>query len=231
MRIKKVMKNIAIVLGVVYVLGAIVITTKVVYPTPTLEQSLEKVVEIEVTFLNEKDSREIFDTKQGSGAFIDDKGLIITNRHVIANAIEIMVAVHSGEIYRAKVIKISSLTDLAIIAIDTKKATPYFRMQHKVAVGETVFALGSPISLRSTVTKGIVSYANRIFLRNPGSTYIQTDVAINPGNSGGPLINDRGELVGINTFIFRNTEGIGFAHSVADVETLLKQHFLHYYKD
>ncbi len=152
----------------------------------------------------------------GSGVIVSSDGYILTNHHVIEGAEEIKVTLFDKRTYRAKVIGVDPKTDLALIKIKEKglPVVPWADSD-KLRVGEFVLAFGNPFGLSHTVTMGIVSATGRA---NVGvadyEDFIQTDAAINPGNSGGPLVNVRGEIVGINTAIFSRSggyQGIGFA--------------------
>lgn len=156
----------------------------------------------------------------GSGVIISPDGYIVTNNHVVDGATKISVTLHDQRIFPAKVVGVDKLTDLAVVKIDAKNLTPIaWGDSTKLEPGQSVLAFGSPFGyFRFSVTRGIVSAVNRPNpftndARKPGG-YIQTDAAINPGNSGGPLVDARGELVGINTFIVTNSgqfAGAGFA--------------------
>ena len=154
----------------------------------------------------------------GSGFIIDaKKGLILTNHHVVADADSIAVVL-SGEnkerdSIAAKIIAVDSDSDIAILEIKTNKElkAAKFGSSENLQVGEIVLAIGNPFGLGSTVTQGIVSAKGRVFPMSQFANYIQTDTPINPGNSGGPLINLKGEVVGVNTFINATAQGIGFA--------------------
>ena len=154
----------------------------------------------------------------GTGFIIDAKeGLILTNYHVIDHADSIKVLLHGDKRERdaisAKVIGGDVEGDLALLKIVTKKKLSEAPLgsSTELQVGEWVMAIGNPFGLGSSVTKGIVSAKGRIFPMSQFANYIQTDTPINPGNSGGPLINTRGEVIGINTFINAAAQGIGFA--------------------
>src|SRR5215471_1303760 len=165
----------------------------------------------------------------GSGFIIDADGSILTNNHVVENAQKIVVKLlGDDQEYEAKVIGRDSKTDIAIIKINTKANLPTanFGDSDKLEVGEWVVAIGNPFGLDSTVTSGIVSAKGRHIGQGPYDNFIQTDASINPGNSGGPLINLRGEVIGINTAIFSRTGGnigIGFAIPINLVKELLPQ--------
>src|SRR5829696_1132946 len=152
----------------------------------------------------------------GSGFIIDRDGSILTNNHVVENATKIVVKLSDDQEYEAKVIGRDAKTDIAVIKISAKSSLPAanFGDSDNLEVGEWVVAIGNPFGLDSTVTSGIVSAKGRHIGQGPYDNFIQTDASINPGNSGGPLINLRGEIVGINTAIFSRSGGnlgIGFA--------------------
>jgi serine protease Do len=165
----------------------------------------------------------------GSGFIIDTDGSILTNNHVVENAQKIVVKLQGDDQeYEAKVIGRDAKTDIAIIKINSKTSLPAasFGDSDRLEVGEWVVAIGNPFGLDSTVTSGIVSAKGRHIGQGPYDNFIQTDASINPGNSGGPLINLRGEVVGINTAIFSRTGGnmgIGFAIPVNLAKELLPQ--------
>jgi len=165
----------------------------------------------------------------GSGFIIDSDGSILTNNHVVENAQKIVVKLlGDDQEYEAKVVGRDPKTDIAIIKINTKNNLPVanFGDSDKLEVGEWVVAIGNPFGLDSTVTSGIVSAKGRHIGQGPYDNFIQTDASINPGNSGGPLINLRGEVIGINTAIFSRTGGnmgIGFAIPVNLAKELLPQ--------
>ena len=155
----------------------------------------------------------------GSGVIISPDGYIVTNNHVVDNATDIKVTLSDRRILPAKLVGTDPLTDLAVIKIDgTNLPNIPIGDSSTLRPGQTVLAFGNPFGFRFTVTRGIVSALNRPNpysddARKPGQ-YIQTDAAINPGNSGGPLVNARGEVVGINTFLISPSgsfSGMGFA--------------------
>lgn len=164
----------------------------------------------------------------GSGFIIDSDGSILTNNHVVENASKILVKLSDDQEYEAKVVGRDAKTDIAVIKINAKSSLPAanFGDSDNLEVGEWVVAIGNPFGLDSTVTSGIVSAKGRHIGQGPYDNFIQTDASINPGNSGGPLINLRGEIVGINTAIFSRTGGnmgIGFAIPINLVKELLPQ--------
>jgi serine protease Do len=156
------------------------------------------------------------ETSLGSGVLVSPDGYIITNSHVVEKSDEIKVTLYDKKDYKGKIIGTDPTTDLAVIKISAKNL-PAIKLgdSDKLEVGAFVLAFGNPYSLGHTVTMGIVSATGRANVGIADYEYfIQTDAAINPGNSGGPLVNIKGELVGINTAIFSRTggnQGIGFA--------------------
>jgi len=149
----------------------------------------------------------------GSGFIIDRDGFIVTNNHVIEDADEITVKIANGKEYKAEIVGRDPSTDLALIKIDPKERLSPLSMgdSDAMAVGNWVVAIGSPFGLEQTVTAGIVSAKGRTIGSGPYDDFIQTDASINFGNSGGPLINMKGEVIGINTAITASGQGIGFA--------------------
>ena len=153
---------------------------------------------------------------EGSGVIMDEKGYIITNRHVVTQATEVTAKLSDGRIVRdVKVIGADPLTDIAVLKIDADglTAAPWGDSE-QLQVGDPVLAMGSPFGLAHTVTAGIVSAkGRRAFVENRRyEDFLQTDAAVNPGSSGGPLVNLKGQVVGINTAIFgMSYRGISFA--------------------
>ncbi len=166
----------------------------------------------------------------GSGAFIREDGYIVTNNHVIEDASELVVHLFDGRELRAEVIGADPFSDLAVIKVEGDDfPTIPFGQSDEVRVGQWVLAIGSPLdaNLSNTVTSGIISSLGRYQGGNNSiSNYIQTDAAVNPGNSGGPLVNLRGEIVGINSAIATRTgtfNGISFAIPVDIVRNTAEQ--------
>jgi serine protease Do len=148
----------------------------------------------------------------GSGFIISQDGYILTNNHVIEGADEIKVKLANGKEFTGKIIGRDPKTDLALVKIEAADLQPLkLGNSDDLKVGEWVMAVGSPFGLEQTVTAGIVSAKGRVIGSGPYDNFIQTDASINPGNSGGPLINMKGEVVGINTAIIASGQGIGFA--------------------
>jgi serine protease Do len=152
----------------------------------------------------------------GSGFIVDASGYILTNQHVIEPATRITVSLASGERFRGKVIGVDGETDLAVIKIDAGRELPTMKFgdSNAAQVGDWVLAIGSPFGLDQTVTAGIISKKERESQVSNFQRFLQTDAAINRGNSGGPLVNMRGEAIGVNSQIATYTgdySGIGFA--------------------
>jgi serine protease Do len=165
----------------------------------------------------------------GSGFIIDQKGLVLTNNHVVENADKITVKLSDEREFDAKVVGRDPKTDLAVIQInDGKGKFPAAPLgdSSRLQVGEWVVAMGSPFGLDNTLTAGVVSAKGRQIGAGPYDNFIQTDASINPGNSGGPLVNLRGEVIGINTAIFSRTGGnlgIGFAIPINSAKEILPE--------
>ena len=159
----------------------------------------------------------------GSGVIISADGTVVTNYHVVDGAKEITVTMNDKKEYKARVIGKDPKTDIAVIRIEGKGTfkPAVLGDSDKLRVGEWVLAIGNPFGLSNTVTSGIVSAKGRIIGAGPYDDFIQTDAPINPGNSGGPLFNMRGEVVGINTAIIPNGQGIGFAIPASTVKRLI----------
>jgi serine protease Do len=163
----------------------------------------------------------------GSGFIIDEKGVVVTNNHVIQNAEDIIVRVNGDKDYKAKVIGADPLSDIAVLQLETKdKFTPVsFGDSDKARIGDWVIAIGNPFGLGGTVTSGIISARNRSIGLSRYEDYIQTDASINSGNSGGPLFDMNGDVIGINTAILgRNGSiGIGFSIPANDAKIVIEQ--------
>jgi serine protease Do len=173
--------------------------------------------------------REQKQSSLGSGFIVDKDGFIITNNHVVEDAEQIKVRLFDEREFDAKVIGRDSKTDLALIKIDGASNLSPLKLgdSDKAEVGSWVIAVGSPFGLEQTVTAGIVSAKGRFIGAGPYDDFIQTDASINPGNSGGPLLNMNGEVIGINTAIVPQGQGIGFAIPVnmaRNIVAQLKEH-------
>jgi serine protease Do len=169
--------------------------------------------------------REFKQRSLGSGFIIDRDGHIVTNNHVIEGADEITVRLSNDQEYDAEIVGRDPNTDLALIKIkDAAELVPLkLGDSDRLTVGSWVVAMGSPFGLEQTVTAGIVSAKGRVIGSGPYDDFIQTDASINPGNSGGPLLNMNGEVVGINTAIVAQGQGIGFAIPVNMAQGIIRQ--------
>jgi serine protease Do len=150
----------------------------------------------------------------GSGVIIDPSGVALTNAHVIEGASQVEVTMLDGAKHDAEVVGVDKRTDLAVLRLKANgKTFPFLSLgdSDEARVGDWVLAVGAPFGLQATVTSGILSAKARQIGAGPYDDFLQTDAAINPGNSGGPLVNMRGEVIGINTAIVRGGSGIGFA--------------------
>jgi serine protease Do len=155
-------------------------------------------------------------TSLGSGVIIDgDRGLILTNAHVIRRSGTIQVVLQDEREFEAKIIGADPESDLAVLKIDSKEKLPSVAMGNSddLMIGETVIAIGNPFGFSHTVTTGVISALKRSIRADERvfQDFIQIDASINPGNSGGPLLNIKGDLIGINTAIYAKAQGIGFA--------------------
>ena len=152
----------------------------------------------------------------GSGFIIDEKGIVVTNNHVITDAEDIIVRVNGDKEFKAKVIGADPLSDIAVLQLETKeKFVPVkFGDSDKARIGDWVIAIGNPFGLGGTVTSGIISARNRSIGLSRYEDYIQTDASINSGNSGGPLFDMNGDVIGINTAILGRSGSIGIGFSI-----------------
>jgi S1-C subfamily serine protease len=169
---------------------------------------------------------EVPEQGQGSGFLLDRQGHILTNYHVVAGAQQLEVTLSNRSKYPARVVGVDRAHDLAVIQITAPGLTPAtLGDSRNLVVGQKVFAIGNPFGLNGTMTRGIISSIRSV--RGPESFIdeaIQTDAAINPGNSGGPLLNSRGEVIGINTMIASSvgqSSGVGFAVPINTAKAVL----------
>jgi serine protease Do len=174
-------------------------------------------------FFGDMPQREFKQRSLGSGFIISADGYIFTNNHVIEQADKILVKLSDGKEYEAKVIGRDAKTDIALIKIKPNESLPLAEMgdSEKLRVGEWVVAIGNPFGLEQTVTAGIISAKGRVIGAGPYDNFIQTDASINPGNSGGPLFGLDGKVIGINTAIVAQGQGIGFAIPVNSAKEML----------
>ncbi len=164
----------------------------------------------------------------GSGVIVDKAGYVLTNNHVVEKASEIKVKLADGREFKAKIVGKDSKTDIAVIKIQKGSDFPVAAMGDSdvLEVGDWVVAVGSPFGLEQTVTHGIISAKGRVIGQGPYDDFLQTDAAINPGNSGGPLVNLKGEVVGINSAIETNTgsyAGVSFAIPINIAKNIYSQ--------
>ena len=152
----------------------------------------------------------------GSGFIIDEKGIVVTNNHVIKDAEDILVRVNGEKEYKAKIIGADPLSDIAVLEIQSKDqfVAVKFGDSDKARIGDWVIAIGNPFGLGGTVTSGIISARNRSLGLSRYEDYIQTDASINVGNSGGPLFDMNGNVIGINTAILGQSGSIGIGFSI-----------------
>ncbi|PIN80726.1 hypothetical protein COV11_03375 [Candidatus Woesearchaeota archaeon CG10_big_fil_rev_8_21_14_0_10_30_7] len=184
-------------------------------------ESFKKIGEVQQAVSKSSDSTQLIqdvlpavvsiktNTGVGSGVIIHPDGYIITNYHVVKNALSASVTTYDKTEYSLTVISSDANTDLAILEIKSNKKFPFLEFTEEISVGERVIAVGNPGGLGFSATEGIISATER-----PGPNgvlYIQSDVPINPGNSGGPLINKASKILGINTLKVKGFEGVGFA--------------------
>jgi S1-C subfamily serine protease len=164
---------------------------------------------------------------QGSGFITDKNGIILTNAHVVSGADRVTVTLKDGREFEGKVTGTDKVTDLAVIKIDSQGANlPIAPLGNssEVKVGDWAIAVGNPVGLNNTVTLGIISTLARssaqVGIPDKRIDFLQTDAAINPGNSGGPLLNENGQVIGINTAIRADATGIGFAIPIDKVKAI-----------
>jgi S1-C subfamily serine protease len=164
----------------------------------------------------------------GSGFIFDQKGLVITNAHVVDKADQVTVLLKDGRQFKGRVLGEDPLTDVAVIKIEASDL-PAVRLgdSNNLLPGEWAIAIGNPLGLDNTVTVGIISATGRsgadLGIQDRRVRYIQTDAAINPGNSGGPLLNAKGQVIGVNTAIIQGAQGLGFAIPIDTAQPIAQQ--------
>jgi len=174
--------------------------------------------------------RERIERGTGSGFIISSDGRMITNAHVISGAQTVKVTLKDGRTFPGKVVGVDQVTDVAVVKIEANNL-PIVRLgtAEKLVPGEWAIAIGNPLGLDNTVTVGIISALGRsssqVGVPDKRVSFIQTDAAINPGNSGGPLLNAKGEVIGINTAIRAGAQGLGFAIPVETAQRIANQLF------
>src|SRR5438552_5976086 len=182
------------------------------------------VVSIQAMKINKAKPQRRFETIVGSGVIIDKDGQVLTNAHVVDGAASLTVTLDSGNKTPARILGMDPVLDVALLRVDSGAALPAARLGDSAAVrvGDEVVAIGNPIGLDQTMTRGIVSGLNRLLPGVSDEPMIQTDAPINPGNSGGPLVDRCGVVVGINTLISEDAQSIGFAVPINAVKAVLK---------
>ncbi len=186
------------------------------------------VVSINALKINRGKSQRRFSSVVGSGFILDSSGQILTNAHVVDGATGISVTLDSGDRVGARILGFDPVLDLALLKVDTDQrlATVTLGDSGRIKVGDEVIAIGNPLGLDQTMTRGIVSGINRMLPNMPGSVdepMIQTDAAINPGNSGGPLMDRCGRVIGINTLSSEEAQNIGFAIPINVAKAVLHE--------
>lgn len=176
-------------------------------------------------FGEDESRRKYTEQSLGSGFFFDTFGHIVTNYHVVKGAEKIKVRLQNGKEFDADVVGSDPFTDLALLRIDSRRISSVIPLgdSDQLKVGEWVAAVGCPFGLEHTITVGIVSATARVVGMGDFDNFIQTDAAINPGNSGGPLLNVKGEVVGVNTAIAAGGSGIGFAIPINMAAGVIRQ--------
>ncbi|ELS00110.1 HhoA/HhoB/HtrA family serine endopeptidase [Gloeocapsa sp. PCC 73106] len=164
----------------------------------------------------------------GSGFILSPDGILLTNAHVIDGANKVTVTLKNGQSFEGKVMGVDTLTDIAIVKIEASNLpTVNLGNSANLIPGEWAIAIGNPLGLDNTVTVGIVSALGRssteVGIPDKRVKYIQTDAAINPGNSGGPLLNAQGDVIGMNTAIRANAQGLGFAIPIETIEKVVQE--------
>ena len=187
---------------------------------PAVRRAAPAVVNVYNRSMNSTAHNQLEIRTLGSGVIMDQRGYIITNKHVINDADQIIVALQDGRVFEALLVGADTLTDLAVLKINATGGLPTIPINNKRVphIGDVVLAIGNPYNLGQTITQGIISATGRIGLNPTGrQNFLQTDASINHGNSGGALVNSLGELMGINPLSFDKSndgetpEGIGFA--------------------
>ena len=183
-------------------------------------------------FLDPFPNRQYTQSSLGSGVIIDDQGHVLTNQHVILKASKITVILADNREFEGELVGADTRTDLAVVKILTDEHLPVAQMgaSHDLMIGEPVIAIGNPFGLSHTITTGVISALNRAIRVDDDRIFrgfIQTDAPINPGNSGGPLINILGDVIGINTAIYGNAQGIGFAIPIDKAKHIAEELMTH----
>jgi S1-C subfamily serine protease len=219
----------ALARAVVLVLGLPAAATAQAPCTEPLNALFERVspavVSIQAMKINKIKPSRRFETIVGSGVIIEKDGQVLTNAHVVDGAASLSVTLDSGVKASAKVMGLDPVLDVALIRVDAPNPLPVARLGDSsgVRVGDEVIAIGNPIGLDQTMTRGIVSGLNRTIPGVSDEPMIQTDAPINPGNSGGPLVDRCGQVIGINTLISEDAQSIGFAVPINSARSVLRE--------
>ena len=181
-------------------------------------------------FLGNLGGEERIEKGTGSGFILSADGKIVTNAHVVEGVDRVKVTLKSGKVLEGKVVGVDRVTDVAVVQVNAQNLpTVTLGNSDQLAQGEWAIAIGNPLGLDNTVTVGIISATGRsssqVGIPDKRVSFIQTDAAINPGNSGGPLLNGRGEVIGINTAIRANAQGLGFAIPIQTASRITTQLF------
>jgi serine protease Do len=197
--------------------------------TESLTQLFERVspavVSIQAMKINKVKPQRRFETIVGSGVIIERDGQILTNAHVVDGAASLLVTLDSGAKAPARLLGLDAVLDVALLRVESPGPLPTARLGDSAAtrVGDEVVAIGNPIGLDQTMTRGIVSGLNRVLPGVSDEAMIQTDAPINPGNSGGPLVDRCGHVIGINTLISEDAQSIGFAIPINAARGVLRE--------
>ena len=194
-------------------------------PLATLfERVSPSVVSIQAMKINKAKPQRRFETILGSGVVIEPSGQVLTNAYVVDGAASLSVTLDSGTRVPARVLGLDPVLDVALLRLEVASPLPAAKLGDSAAlrVGAEVVAIGNPIGLEQTMTRGIVSGLNRVLPGISEQPMIQTDAPINPGNSGGPLVDRCGTVIGINTFISEDAQAIGFAVPINAAKAILK---------
>jgi S1-C subfamily serine protease len=181
-------------------------------------------------FLGDFANDERVEKGTGSGFILSADGKIVTNAHVVEGVERVKITLKSGKVLEGKVVGVDRVTDVAVVKVSAQNLpTVTLGNSDKLVQGEWAIAIGNPLGLDNTVTVGIISATGRsssqVGIPDKRVSFIQTDAAINPGNSGGPLLNARGEVIGINTAIRANAQGLGFAIPIQTASRITTQLF------
>jgi serine protease Do len=193
--------------------------------TQLFERVSPAVVSIQATKINKIKPQRRFETIVGSGVIIERDGQILTNAHVVDGAASLTITLDNGHKVPGRVLGLDTVLDLALVRVETTGPLPSARLgdSASIKVGDEVVAIGNPIGLDQTMTRGIVSGLNRVLPGVSDEAMIQTDAPINPGNSGGPLVDRCGQVIGINTLISEDAQSIGFAVPINAARNVLRE--------